>query len=115
MLYLKVEGEETILKLHKERTIGRDAECNLTLPDPKVSRLNTRIYPRGDHCIVRDMGSDNGTFVNGIQILEPVPVRAGDRIRIGSYTLLICDEKEVVLPPQNPLKRLLRILFRMSD
>ena len=69
-------GEHTV-------TVGRRPECNIVLGDPKVSRNHAEIRPHGDGFIVVDLGSTNGTTVNGVRIAERV-LRDGDEIRFGS-------------------------------
>src|SRR5207248_11430851 len=47
---------------------GRAPECEVPIPDPRLSRLHCRIEPDGDNWILIDMGSRNGTFVEGQKI-----------------------------------------------
>ena len=64
-------------------SIGRRPECNIVLGDPKVSREHAEIRPQGDGYVVVDLGSTNGTLVNGVRITERV-LRDGDEMRFGS-------------------------------
>ena len=52
---------------HHRDGIGREG-CDITLADPDVSRRHARVTPRGDTVVVEDLGSTNGTFVNGERI-----------------------------------------------
>ena len=64
-------------------TIGRGEECDIALPDRQVSRLHARITWLDDHYQIEDMGSKNGTHVNGQEVGgEPAPLRDGDEIQI---------------------------------
>lgn len=49
-------------------TIGRSSENDIQISDKYISREHLRIRQKGDKFFVRDLGSENGTFVNGIQI-----------------------------------------------
>jgi hypothetical protein len=64
--------------------IGRSLDCHLTLEDPLVSRRHARIVVDETGARIEDMGSRNGVRVNGAVIREPVSLRNGDRVRIGT-------------------------------
>jgi predicted component of type VI protein secretion system len=64
-------------------TIGRE-DCDITLIDPDVSRRHAAIQIMAGELSIEDLGSTNGTFVNGDQITERRTLRAGDEVRIGS-------------------------------
>lgn len=64
-------------------TIGRSATCSLVLDEPLVSRQHAEVSVTHDAVFVRDLGSVNGTLVNGVVIPGPTTVRGGDRIGIG--------------------------------
>jgi phosphatidylserine/phosphatidylglycerophosphate/cardiolipin synthase-like enzyme len=63
-------------------SIGRDAEADIFVHHSSVSRWHARIAVTGDQCTLEDLGSHNGTYLNGRQIGEPVQLRAGDVIGI---------------------------------
>ena len=65
-----------------ELIIGRSPECDIILPDRQVSRRHARIFRQGDHYFVEDLGSKNGTWVNGQPVREPVRLEDGDEIQI---------------------------------
>jgi len=67
--------------------IGRADGCTLRLDDVYVSSRHAQITHSGTDWIVRDCGSTNGTYVNGIQISGPAQVPPGTSIRIGHTTL----------------------------
>jgi len=69
--------------------IGRDEACNLALDDGKVSRRHAYLQEVDGKLEVGDLGSSNGTFVNGRRIEQPVTLAPGDSLRIGSSTLRI--------------------------
>ncbi|HXF70999.1 MAG TPA: FHA domain-containing protein [Actinomycetota bacterium] len=71
-------------KLDGPVQIGRGPACDLRLEDAYVSNVHARIFPREGGWYVEDLGSTNGTFVNEERIAAPAPVRAGDRVRVGT-------------------------------
>jgi hypothetical protein len=64
--------------------VGRGVECNLSIADPLLSREHVEISTTVDRVTLRDLGSRNGTYVNGVRVVEPVELHHGDRIRFGS-------------------------------
>jgi len=69
-------------------SIGRGPDCDLVLADARVSRLHARIAPRGGRLVLADLGSTNGTAVNGAPVREIV-LGPGDRIVLGATVLLV--------------------------
>ncbi len=70
--------------LEGEVVIGRDAGCAVRLQADDVSRRHARVAPDGDGHVVVDLGSTNGTWVNGREV-ETHRLRAGDVVRLGSF------------------------------
>jgi class 3 adenylate cyclase len=69
-------------------TIGRGTENSLALPDDrKVSRLHASIEDYGAGWSIRDLGSRNGTYVNGSRLWAERGLRSGDEIRVGGTVL----------------------------
>jgi Protein of unknown function (DUF3662)/FHA domain len=66
--------------------IGRLPECTIVLNDPNVSRRHAEVKRRGSEVVVADLGSTNGTKVNGAQVKERV-LEEGDEITVGSTTI----------------------------
>jgi hypothetical protein len=64
-------------------TIGRHPESNMVLADPNVSRNHAEIRPQGDRYVVVDLGSTNGTRVNGVRI-DKQTLEDGDEITFGN-------------------------------
>ncbi|MBK9696450.1 MAG: FHA domain-containing protein [Propionibacteriaceae bacterium] len=69
--------------------IGRAADCALLLDDDYVSTRHARIVRKADGCVVEDLGSTNGTFVNNQRIVTPTAFGIGDTIRIGRTLLTV--------------------------
>ncbi len=64
--------------------VGRSASSHIHIDASSVSRTHARIIPDGDSIYVQDLGSTNGTFINGERLgMEPEPVNVGDAIRFG--------------------------------
>src|SRR5439155_25953241 len=64
-------------------TIGRALECDVIVPSPRVSRRHAELAPSPQGLRLRDLGSTNGTTVDGRRVLEQVVVVAGARIAFG--------------------------------
>ena len=65
-------------------TLGRQSDCDGVLDDPTVSRRHAVIEQDGAGLLLRDLGSRNGTTVNGRPVAGTVPVHAGDQVSFGS-------------------------------
>ena len=70
-------------------TIGRDPVCDLLIADRTVSRRHARLERAADGWLLTDLGSTNGTRLNGWRVREPVLVRAGDRVCFGSARFIM--------------------------
>lgn len=69
--------------------IGRRGDCDLVLTDPTVSRVHAMLRKFGDEWFVEDLGSTNGTRLNGIRVHRAAPVQAGDRLGLGRLGFLV--------------------------
>jgi hypothetical protein len=70
--------------LNDELTVGRGGGCGVVLPDDQfVSTVHARLFRRGDDLFVEDLGSRNGTFVNGKPVQSPTRLKRGDRVQFG--------------------------------
>lgn len=63
--------------------LGRRDSCDIVLPDASVSRRHARIEPQKGNWVVTDLGSSNGTFVNGVRI-ESTALSPGDSVKLGA-------------------------------
>jgi S1-C subfamily serine protease len=73
--------------------LGRDDECDLTIPDTKVSRRHACVERLADgSAVLRDLGSSNGTYVNGKRV-ESAPLDGTTQIQLGS-TVLVATSKD---------------------
>ena len=64
-------------------TIGRSPTADVRIDDPFASSAHARIFPRGQFMHIEDMGSTNGTFLNGRQLRRPERLSIEDVVRIG--------------------------------
>jgi FHA domain/Domain of unknown function (DUF1707) len=70
-------------------TIGRHQGCDLQIADMSVSRLHARLARDAEGWLLTDLGSTNGTRLNGWRVRQTVPVRAGDLVRFGSVDFVM--------------------------
>ncbi len=74
--------------LGAELTVGRAPGCAIFLEeDTFVSQLHARVFRRDDGLFVEDLGSTNGTFLNGVKVTAPVKLSKGDKVQFGKSTL----------------------------
>jgi len=80
-----VEGlpPDGVYAIGRKARIGRSEESEIVLVDPSVSRAHAVVEIDAGEAVVRDLGSTNGTFVNGRRI-EAKPLRDGDELRFGN-------------------------------
>jgi DNA-binding winged helix-turn-helix (wHTH) protein len=70
-----------------DHIVGRDADAELFLDSPSVSRRHALIRVSGSQATLEDLGSKNGTFVGSRRIDAPTPLADGDAIQVGAFTL----------------------------
>ena len=74
--------------LGNETSLGRSPGCGVALPgDTFVSQVHARIFRRDGSVWVEDLGSTNGTFLNGTRVGPPLAMQVGDRLRVGQTIL----------------------------
>ncbi len=81
---LLIYGGRRLMVGPRGAALGRSRECEIVIDDANVSRRHAELRPRGGAWVVSDLGSTNGTRVNGRQIHGPEVVRPGDEIEVGS-------------------------------
>ncbi len=77
-----------------ESIVGRGVSCRIRFNDPSVSREHVRFELEPDHLLIEDLGSSNGTLVNGDPIEGVRRLKHGDIIRIGRRVLEVALERE---------------------
>lgn len=94
-LRVRVEKGPTQGKKHKVKTeaiiMGSDESVDVVLPVEGVSPRHAQIVFQGGRVQLEDLGSEEGTFRNGRQLLGPVQVFPGDRIGLGPNVVLILE------------------------
>ena len=81
-----------------EFVIGRGGECDLVLPERQVSRHHIKILRENGRFILQDLGSKNGTHLNGMRVAGRVPLQDGDEIQIALCVKLVFIGTGATLP-----------------
>lgn len=81
------ETKGTTFAVPDEATIGRGGGCQITVADTFASQLHARVFRTNGTLFVEDLGSTNGTFLNGTKVGGPQPLRKGDRLKVGSTVM----------------------------
>src|SRR5512138_65218 len=71
--------------------IGRDTSSAIAINDAEVSRKHARLNYQGGKYVIEDLGSTNGTFVNGQRLVSPVVLKSGDVISLGEQIVLMYE------------------------
>jgi len=79
---------QTFLLDQESLTLGRDPSSEIVINDPQVSRQHARIKCQGNLTVIEDVGSTNGTFVNGMRLTDPHTLADGDEISLGDAVTL---------------------------
>jgi pSer/pThr/pTyr-binding forkhead associated (FHA) protein len=72
-------------------TIGREADCDMTLQDLTVSRWHASLQREPAGWLLSDLGSTNGTRLNGWRVNAPMLVGPGDRVSFGALTFVLTE------------------------
>jgi len=83
-------------------TIGRAPSCDFTVADLSVSRWHARLHNEDGSWLLSDLGSTNGTRLNGWRVTSAVPVLAGDNVSFGSAAYVIIDRPALAAHPSGP-------------
>ena len=78
--------------------IGRDAECDIVIPDRQVSRQHARITKGTNGIILEDLGSKNGTFLNNQVVSEPIKLVEADEIAIALTQTFLFLSSDATMP-----------------
>jgi hypothetical protein len=89
--------------------IGRQQGCQLQINHSQISRQHARLVAAPGQWLVEDLGSANGTFVNGRRVSGNQPIRSGDRLGLGTYEFIFmlgaADDRTMpasAVPPPQP-------------
>ncbi len=107
---ISVAGRVQEIPLGSEMTLGRDRSCDLVVDDPRVSSRHVRLTPSTDGVTVEDLGSSNGTQVDGRRTARGA-VTAGDGDVIGLGSL----DNAVTVRRAGPVPPVVEVRFRSAD
>ena len=88
----KYQGGEFPLKLDKQIVVGRASDLDMVLVEDMVSRKHAKIVVSAQKITIEDLGSTNGTFVNGEKVRQ-ARLKEGDRILIGTSILKVVEQR----------------------
>lgn len=88
IVYLEYLGNSVELPFG-ETVVGRNPGCALRFNDPSVSREHMRFIRRREQVFIEDLGSMNGTLVNGVRVASAIALHDGDIVRIGARVVKI--------------------------
>jgi pSer/pThr/pTyr-binding forkhead associated (FHA) protein len=82
-------GATTLKLIDGVNSIGRHDDCVIRIRSSQVSRRHCELYEEESKLVLRDLGSSNGTFVNGKRVLGKQTLKVGDVLTIGGVTLRV--------------------------
>ncbi len=82
--------------------VGRSTHCDITIADRFLSRRHARIFNTGEGWRIEDLGSRNGTYVNGRQVGEPAAIQAGDVIALSASLIKVESVPDANTPSTVP-------------
>lgn len=91
-----LSGQRWLLK--ENITIGRDQGCDIMIPNRQVSRYHARFKISPGGIVLEDLGSKNGTHLNGISIEKPTLLRDGDVVQIAYAQQFVYLSSDATLP-----------------
>lgn len=81
-----------------ELVVGRDASCEVSISDRQVSRFHARFSPSDDGVLLEDLGSKNGTYVNGDRLEEPRILFDGDLVLVSLVQHFVFLSSDATMP-----------------
>ena len=101
LVMFRSDGERRSFSIARDMTvIGRREDCDLRIPLGEVSRKHCRLIRDGDTLKLEDLGSSNGTFLNGSRVQEAL-LSPGDTIQVGPVVFVVQVDGE---PPEEELR-----------
>ncbi len=88
LVILTGEGEANRVRIRPQgHVIGRSSDADIQISDPYSSEFHARVGMQDGQVVVYDLGSTNGTYVNGRRVTSPTSVSCGDTVQIGKTIL----------------------------
>ena len=106
-----LEGRRWIIREVLE--IGRDDDCVISIEDRQVSRHHARVSNENGACFIEDLGSKNGTFFAGEQLVEPVRLSDGDIIQVALIQKFAFYSSDATMPIEDLDPALFKSLERL--
>lgn len=78
-----------ILIAKEEFVIGRGIDCDLQINEAAISRHHCMLRGRGEDYTLSDLGSSNGTYLNGHRLISQAPLSDGDEVKIGDHRFYV--------------------------
>src|SRR5438552_18449247 len=106
-LFLKFtdQGEEKRIGIDKEKfAVGRHSGNDLSIVDARLSREHVRIDRFGDVFVISELGSSNGTNLNGEMLTDPTALKDGDKLELGGFEIeveMISDDPNAAANAEN--------------
>jgi class 3 adenylate cyclase len=98
VIAVRQEGRRALfIEVREPIDIGRECD-GILLMDPQASRRHARLSPRGESVVVEDLGSTNGTQLDGVPVSSAVVLVAGSVVRIGDTLLQLVNEHDELAP-----------------
>lgn len=102
-LFQESGGERRDYRIHGQLVMGRMKSNQVFIDDLKLSREHARIQFDGKVYVLQDLGSKNGTFLNGQRLQMPAVLRPGDRIKLGDVQFRFeLEPGDPPAPPPDP-------------
>ena len=107
------QGDEYIIR--KPATlIGRHEACDLVVDDAQVSRRHCQISWDGVYCTLEDLGSTNGTFINGQPLTAAYVLRPGDKVQVANVIFQFIDPQATLVGHKWPKLKIERATRRVT-
>jgi len=88
VVMIKSETQQgTELEVEDVTVLGRSSEADVLLDDPYASEFHMRLVAGENGMVLHDLGSTNGTYINGRRVTAPTTLRRGDTIQVGKTVM----------------------------
>lgn len=88
VLFVRSESQQGLdLEISDVTVLGRSSETDVVLDDPYASEFHMRLVAQDNGIMLHDLGSTNGTYVNGRRVTAPTQLRRGDTIQVGKTVM----------------------------